>query len=69
VPVSFLLGGRKSVAASPIGSPYEIREMLDFAARHSIGAMTEMRPMSEVNEALQKVRDNTVRYRMVLSNI
>jgi uncharacterized zinc-type alcohol dehydrogenase-like protein len=69
VPVTHLLGGRKSVCASPIGSPIEIREMLDFAARHSIGAMTEMRPMNEVNEALKKVRDNSARYRMVLSNV
>jgi uncharacterized zinc-type alcohol dehydrogenase-like protein len=68
VPVNYLLGGRKSIAASPIGSPEEIRKMLDFAARHHIGAKTEMRPMEEVNEALKKVRDNTVRYRMVLAN-
>jgi uncharacterized zinc-type alcohol dehydrogenase-like protein len=69
IPVTHLLNGRKSIVASPIGSPEEIRQMLDFAARHGIGAMTEMKPMSDVNFALAKVRDNTVRFRMVLANV
>jgi alcohol/geraniol dehydrogenase (NADP+) len=66
VSVGRLLGGRKSVAASPIGSPDEIRIMLEFAVRHGIEAKTEVCAMSEANAALAKVRDNSARYRMVL---
>jgi uncharacterized zinc-type alcohol dehydrogenase-like protein len=42
--------------------------MLEFAARHKIGARVEAVPMGEVNRAIQKVRDNKARYRMVLKN-
>jgi uncharacterized zinc-type alcohol dehydrogenase-like protein len=42
--------------------------MLAFAARHKIGARVEAVPMGEVNRAIQKVRDNKARYRMVLKN-
>ena len=43
------------------------REMLDFAARHGVGAQVETLPMSEVNTALDRLRRNDVRYRFVLS--
>jgi uncharacterized zinc-type alcohol dehydrogenase-like protein len=42
--------------------------MLAFAAEHGIGAQVEKAPMSEANAALQRVRENRVRYRMVLEN-
>ena len=45
-----------------------IREMLELAARHKIGARVEAVPMGEVNRAIQKVRDNKARYWMVLQN-
>ena len=56
------------VCGSDIGSPAAIREMLAFAAEHGIGAQVETTPMAEVNAALQRVRENRVRYRMVLTN-
>jgi uncharacterized zinc-type alcohol dehydrogenase-like protein len=56
----------KSVSASPIGSPVEIAIMLEFCERHHIEAMTEVVPMSQVNEAMKRVAENKVRYRMVL---
>ena len=64
--IGALLGGQKSVCASVIGSRNTIREMLDFAARHDIQAKTEVLPMAEVNKAIEKVRANKARYRMVL---
>jgi len=63
-----LLVGRKTVCGSPIGGRTLINEMLEFAARHNIVAKTEVVEMSKVNEAIQKVRDNKARYRMVLRN-
>jgi D-arabinose 1-dehydrogenase-like Zn-dependent alcohol dehydrogenase len=44
-----------------------MREMLAFAAEHGIAAQVETVPMASVNEAIQRVRENRVRYRMVLT--
>jgi uncharacterized zinc-type alcohol dehydrogenase-like protein len=62
-----LVLGQKSIAGSPIGSPSQLREMLDVAARHGIKAQTERFPMEKVNDALGRVRKNQVRYRAVLA--
>lgn len=66
-PAAQLLTGQRAIAGSDIGSPASIREMLAFAAEHGIGAQIETAPMSEVNDALRRVRENRVRYRMVLT--
>jgi uncharacterized zinc-type alcohol dehydrogenase-like protein len=63
-----LVGGQKSVGGSPTGSPSDIDEMLDIAARHKIKAITEAFPMAKANEAVAKVKKNQVRYRAVLAN-
>ena len=67
-PAAQLLSSQRVVCGSDIGSPAAIREMLAFAAEHGIGAQVETTPMAEVNAALQRVRENRVRYRMVLTN-
>jgi uncharacterized protein (DUF885 family) len=41
-------------------------EILNFAARHRIGAMAEVMPRAEANAALDKARAGKARYRMVL---
>jgi alcohol/geraniol dehydrogenase (NADP+) len=66
-PTSLLLTGQRVVCGSDIGSPAAIREMLAFAAEHGIVADVETVPMAGVNEAIQRVRENRVRYRMVLA--
>lgn len=63
-----LISGMRSVGGSPIGSPHQISEMLDVAARHNVQAKTELFPMNKANEALDKVKKNKVRYRAVLAN-
>jgi uncharacterized zinc-type alcohol dehydrogenase-like protein len=68
IPASLLLTGQRTVCGSDIGSPGAIREMLTFAAAHRIGAEVETAPMAEVNGAIDRVRKNDVRYRMVLVN-
>jgi len=68
IPVFSLIGGRKSVCGSPIGGRKDIRRMLDFAAKGGIRAKTEALPLARVNEAIEKVRRNQARYRMVLVN-
>jgi len=66
VPTGAFVLGQKSVCGSVIGGRASIREMLDFAARHNIVAQTELFPLNEVNKALDKIRNNTIRYRAVL---
>ena len=65
-------GARSSPASAPsaaahIGSPRDIREMLDVAARHDVKAITERFPMKDANDAIDKVKKNKVRYRAVLT--
>ncbi len=67
-PAAQLLTRQRSICGSDIGSPAAIREMLAFAAQHGIGAQVETAPLADVNTALQRVRENRVRYRMVLTN-
>lgn len=67
IPASTLLSV-KSVGGSAIGSRSMINEMLEFSARHSIKAVTEPVPMSQVNQAVERVRQGKARYRMVLTN-
>ena len=50
------------------GSSGRLREMMDVAARHGVKAKTEGFPMAKVNEAIEKVKKNKVRYRDVLAN-
>ena len=68
VPAFSLIEGQKSVSGSPTGSPTAIDDMLEFSARHSIASITEMFPMSKVNEALEHLRAGKARYRIVLVN-
>ena len=62
-----LLTGQRVICGSDIGSPKSIRETLSFAAAHGVGAEVETAPLEEVNSAIQRVRENRVRYRMVLT--
>ncbi len=60
------LSRQRSVTNGVIGSRGAMRDMLDFSARHSIVAQTEALPFSEINAALERVRTNQARYRVVL---
>jgi uncharacterized zinc-type alcohol dehydrogenase-like protein len=62
-----LILGQRAVAGSNIGSPRDLREMLDVAARHNIKAITERFPMQDANTAIARIKKNQVRYRAVLT--
>jgi len=65
----FPLGiGQKIVSASPTGSPPTMATMLDFAARHNILPTIETFKLSQVNEAIEKLKQGQVRYRVVLKH-
>lgn len=68
VAISSLLHGDKSICGSVIGGPLMIQEMLNFAARHYIQAKTQLMPMNDAAKALDLVRENKARYRIVLEN-
>ncbi|WP_312671665.1 NAD(P)-dependent alcohol dehydrogenase [Pseudescherichia sp.] len=66
VPAFTLIGGDRSISGSATGTPYELRKLLRFAGRSKVAPQTELFPMSQINEALQHVRDGKARYRVVL---
>lgn len=61
-----LIGRRRSIAGSMIGGIPETQEMLDFCAKHEIGADVEVVPVQQVNEAYERMLKSDVRYRFVL---
>lgn len=68
-PISVHAGQLQSnlqITGSSIGGRLVMRQMLEFSARHNIVAWTENMPMDSVNTALDRLRENDVRYRFVL---
>ena len=63
-----LLFGQRKVVGTLIGSTAESEAMLRFSARHGIKPQIEVRPMTDANAALDRLRKNEVRYRSVLTN-
>jgi len=45
-----------------------IADILEFCARHDIAPVTEIFPLSRVNDALEHLRAGKARYRIVLEN-
>ncbi|KAJ5721972.1 NADP-dependent alcohol dehydrogenase 7 [Penicillium malachiteum] len=64
---SLLMKGIK-LGGSLIGSPDEIREMLDLAAAKKVKPWIEERPMKEANQAIQDMDAGKARFRYVLVN-
>lgn len=63
-----LVAHELSITGSLIGNPTMMGAMLSFAQEHGITPAVELAPMSQVNKALQKVKENKARYRIVLVN-
>lgn len=63
-----LLSGSKSVTGSATGSPAALRELLKFAARKKIAPQIELYPMSQINQAIERLHQGDVRYRIVLKS-
>lgn len=71
-PVSFkaeLLAdaAQRSIVGNYIGSRSDMKEMLEFASKHSIKAKTEVFPMERVNDAIVKMRKNEIPFSLVLT--
>ncbi|MFI2301104.1 NAD(P)-dependent alcohol dehydrogenase [Actinacidiphila glaucinigra] len=61
-----VINGRRTIAGSLIGGIAETQEMLDFCARHGIGAEIELIPADRINEAFRRILASDVRYRFVI---
>ncbi len=66
VPAFALIGGRRSMAGSNIGSIAETQEMLDFCAEHDIAAEVEVIDADDIDSAWDRVVGSDVRYRFVI---
>jgi len=63
-----LILAQKAISGNNTGSPRDLFEMLDVAARHGVKATTERFAMAKANDAVARVKKNQVRYRAVLAN-
>jgi alcohol/geraniol dehydrogenase (NADP+) len=63
-----LISRRKRVSGSPVGSPVEMSELLKFCGRHKIAPDVEQFAMSDINEAVDRLRHGQIRYRAVMIN-
>ena len=61
-----LLIGRKKLGSAGSGGRPATTALLDFCARHDLTADIEVLPSARVNEALDRLERNDVRYRFVL---
>lgn len=63
-----MLIGQRTFSSSPLGSPATTAKMLDFAGRHRVEPVTELFPLSKINEAIARLRSGNARYRVVVQN-
>lgn len=68
IPASSLIGRRIKMGGSLIGSPSEIREMLQLAAEKGVHPWIQERPMKDANQAVVDMDAGKARYRYVLVN-
>jgi uncharacterized zinc-type alcohol dehydrogenase-like protein len=61
-----LLPGERMIAGGNVGSPVEIAQMLEFAARHGIRPDIETFGVAEIDTAIERVRQGAARYRAVV---
>jgi alcohol dehydrogenase (NADP+) len=63
-----LIGKGCSISGSSIGSPAEIEEMLEFAAKKGLKPWIEKRSLKDANKTIVDMEDGKARYRYVLVN-
>jgi uncharacterized zinc-type alcohol dehydrogenase-like protein len=61
-----LIGKRRRLAGSLIGGIRETQEMLDYCAEHHIMSDVEVIPISEINNAYERMIKGDVHYRFVI---
>ncbi|OAY67854.1 putative cinnamyl alcohol dehydrogenase, partial [Ananas comosus] len=66
VPLTVIAIRRKTITGTFIGSMEETHEMLQFCEKKGLTSMIEIVKMDQVNEALERLERNDVRYRFVV---
>jgi uncharacterized zinc-type alcohol dehydrogenase-like protein len=67
-PIRLLVSGNRLICGSGTGNRTHMTEMLQFCARHKIQAQVEVMPMNQLNQAIERLKANKARYRIVLKN-
>jgi uncharacterized zinc-type alcohol dehydrogenase-like protein len=67
-PIVDFVAHQVSIIGSFLGNRTDMRQMLAFAQAHGITPRIELMPMTQVNEAVRRMRGNQARYRIVLVN-
>ena len=62
-----MIVAQRSLSASPLGSIYATRKMLEFCGRHNITPNVETFPMTEINTAFDKLKESPA-HRLVLTH-
>ena len=66
--VQTILFNRNSVSANPVGGETDTKLMLDFCAENGVRPIIEEFLHSKAHEAIDKVRNGSIRFRAVLKN-
>ncbi|HSX11401.1 MAG TPA: NAD(P)-dependent alcohol dehydrogenase, partial [Chlamydiales bacterium] len=61
-----LISTEVNICGSSTANRAIMNEMLSFAARHHIKPKIEIMPLAKVNEGIERIKQNNVRYRIVL---
>ena len=68
IPAAALLMNRRRVAGTRSGGLRETQEMLEFCARHGIGAEVELIHADGIDDAYRRLQAGDVRFRFVIDN-
>jgi D-arabinose 1-dehydrogenase-like Zn-dependent alcohol dehydrogenase len=66
VPVAGFMLNQIQITGSVIGSIADLRKMIEIAHLENIGADIELFPLNQVNTAINKLKNNELRFRAVL---
>lgn len=66
IPPADLIWQRKSIVGSVVGSVSEMNDMMKFCADKDVAPYIEMTDFQHLNEALQRLEKNDVRFRFVI---
>jgi D-arabinose 1-dehydrogenase-like Zn-dependent alcohol dehydrogenase len=64
-----LISSNKGVSGSPIGSPSDLKELLELVAAKGIKPWVQVYGFSDINKALVDFKKGLPKYRIVLSNV
>lgn len=68
LPGGAIVHGRTNFEGSVIGSPQDLKDMLEFVSEKKIKGLIQERPMKDANKAVVDLEAGKARYRYVLVN-